>query len=306
MPPILVAGAAGRIGGIGRILVGILRLRGVEVRAFVRTDDARAAALRALGAEIFVGDLSRAEDLLRALDGVRRLYFGTSISSAYLETTATAAVIARHLGGLELFLNISQMTVSGMSATHLTDSPQHRQQWLAEQILDWSGLPVVHLRPTVLLENPFFLDWAAQSIARDGTLGLPFGGGRTSPVAARDVAEVAAAVLLDRAPRRHVYDLTGPKSEDLNAIAAEYASALGKPVRYVDVPLDAWLSDLQARGLPAHLQHHLATMAHLHAADVYNRSSDEIQQILGRPATSVREFVTEHADVFRAAALPSR
>src|SRR5215467_14047290 len=116
MPPILVTGAAGHIGGVGRAVVEILRQRGLPVRAFVRKDDERAAALRAIGAEVFVGDLARAEDLLRALDGVHRLYFGFSINSAYLEVTTTAAVMARHLGGLELFVNISQMTVSQMSA----------------------------------------------------------------------------------------------------------------------------------------------------------------------------------------------
>jgi uncharacterized protein YbjT (DUF2867 family) len=56
---------------------------------------------------------------------------------------------------------MSQLTVSQMSLTEMTDSPQHRQHWLAEQALNWSGLPVVHVRPTVFLQNPLFLDWAA-------------------------------------------------------------------------------------------------------------------------------------------------
>ena len=67
------------------------------------------------------------------------------------------------------------MTVSQMSATRMTDSPQHRQDWLGEQVLNWSGLPVVHLRPTVFLENPLFLDFAAESIAEDSSIRLPFG-----------------------------------------------------------------------------------------------------------------------------------
>ena len=52
---------------------------------------------------------------------------------------------------------MSQMTVSQMSLTETTDSPQHRQHWLAEQALNWSGLPVVHVRPTVFLQHFFFL-----------------------------------------------------------------------------------------------------------------------------------------------------
>src|SRR5262245_6686296 len=101
MSTILVTGAAGRTGGVGRTVVEILRRRGLAVRAFVRVDDARAAALRAIGAEVVVGDLTRAEDVLRALDGVSRLYFALSVSSAYLEATTTTAVMARHVGTVE-------------------------------------------------------------------------------------------------------------------------------------------------------------------------------------------------------------
>src|SRR5262245_35699943 len=49
----------------------------------------------------------------------------------------------------------------------------------------WSGLPVVHVRATVFLQNRFFLAWAAASMARDGLIRLPFGTGHTSPVDVR-------------------------------------------------------------------------------------------------------------------------
>src|SRR5262249_56647073 len=171
--PILVTGAAGRVGGVGRMIVEMLRQRDQPVRALGRREDDRADALRALGAEVVVGDLTHGEVVARALAGCRRMYFGMSVSASYLEATASAAAAARELGALEVFVNISQMTVSQMSLTNMTDSPQHRQQWLGEQVLNWSGLPVVHVRPTVFLQNPFFLDWAAESIAPDPTIPLP-------------------------------------------------------------------------------------------------------------------------------------
>ena len=65
--PILVTGAAGRVGGVGRTVVETLRRRGLPVRALVRREDERADALRALGAEVVVGDLTRAEDVAHAL-----------------------------------------------------------------------------------------------------------------------------------------------------------------------------------------------------------------------------------------------
>lgn len=300
--PILVTGAAGQVGGVGRAVVESLRRRGLPVRALVRREDERADALRAVGAEVVVGDLTRAADVARALEGSRRMYFGMSVSAPYLEATVTAAAVAREYGQLEVLVNISQMTVSQMNLTETTDSPQQRQHWLGEQVLNWSGLPVVHVRATAFLQHFFFLAWAAESIARDGTIRLPFGAGRTSPVDARNVAEVISTVLAS--PKPHigkVYELTGPRSQDMHAAAVEYSEALGRPVTYVDVPFEQWRDqELRTRNLPEYVVHHFETMARLHAANRYDRLTDDVAKIAGRPATSVRDFVAGHAELFRA------
>jgi NAD(P)H dehydrogenase (quinone) len=300
MDPILVTGAAGRVGAVGRTVVELLRQRDIPVRALVHREDERAAGLRATGAEVVVADLTVPADVARAMEGCRRIFFGMSVSAMYLEATVIAAAVARERGELEAFVNISQMTVSQMSLTKMTDSPQHRQHWLAEQVLNWSGLPVVHVRPTVFLENPLFLHLAAHSIAKDDTIRLPFGTGRTSPVAAQDVAEVIAAILAN--PRDHlgrVYELTGPKSQDMRAVAAEYSIALGRQITYVDVPLEDWRdSALRKLMLPEHVFHHILTMARLHADNRYDRITHDVETITGKPATTVREFVAKHADLF--------
>ncbi len=298
--PILVAGAAGRVGGVGGAVVEALRRRDLPVRALVRREDERAAALRATGAEVVVGDLTRAGDVLRALAGCKRMYFGMSVSASYLEATVTTAAAARERGDLEVFVNISQLTVSQMTLTKMTDSPQQRQHWLAEQALNWSGLPIVHVRPTIFLQNFFFLDWAAESIRRDGTIRLPFGTGRTSPIDTRDVAEVITAILANPAPHvGKIYELTGPRSQDARGLAAEYSEALGRPVAYVDVPFEQWRDqDLRPRGLPEHVHGHFLTMAKLHAGNRYDRLTHDVEAILGRPATSARDFVTRHAASF--------
>ena len=300
--PILVTGAAGSNGGVGRTVVELLRQRGLPVRALVRRDDARVEALRTIGAEVVVGDLTQAGDVVRALAGCRRLYFGLSVSPPYLEATVIAAAVARAQGDLEVFVNISQMTVSQMSLTAMTDSAQQRQLWLSEQVLNWSSLPVVEVRPTVFLQNFFFLNAAAESIARDGTLRLPFGAGRTSPVDTGDVAAVIATILAQPTPHvGKVYELTGPRSEDGDAIAAEYADALGRPVSYVAVPLEQWRDqEPYLRRLPDYVLAHTLTMARLHTEGRYDRLTHDIETVTGRPATSIREFVAQHAALFEA------
>src|SRR5262245_7611693 len=164
--PILVTGAAGQVGGIGGRIVELLRAVDVPVRALVRRDDERAARLRRLGAEVVIADLTQPDQVVPALDGCRRAYFGMGVSPSYLEATLVVAATARETGGFELLVNMSQMTVSQMDLRHMTESLQQRLHWLCEQALNWSGLPVVHLRPTVFQQNFLFWSWAAESIEK--------------------------------------------------------------------------------------------------------------------------------------------
>ena len=63
---ILVTGAAGQVGGVGRTVTGLLLDRGLPVRAMVRSEDNRAAALQAAGAEVVSGDLGAEEVVANA------------------------------------------------------------------------------------------------------------------------------------------------------------------------------------------------------------------------------------------------
>jgi uncharacterized protein YbjT (DUF2867 family) len=292
---ILVTGAAGKV---GRTLTELLLERGLRVRAMVRRDDDRTAALRAAGAEVVIGDLLEPADVYRVVQGVRRVYFGMSVSAGYLEATVTMAAIAREVGVAAL-VNMSQMTVSEMSIHKTTPSPQQRQHWLSEQALAWSSLPVVTIRPTVFLEG-FFAPLTGPSVRDRSRIELPFGRGKTNPVASADVARVVATVLADPEPHLgRIYELTGPRSQDMYGVAQEYSDALSREVTYVDIPPEDWERGLKKLGLPDHLTRHLVTMAELNRAGRYDRLADGVQQVTGRPPMSVREFVTLHADEFR-------
>jgi uncharacterized protein YbjT (DUF2867 family) len=157
----------------------------------------------------------------------------------------TAAVAKDH--DVKAFVNMSQMTLAQMSITETTTSPQHKLHWLAEQAPNWSGLPVVHVRPTVLLEG-FFLILTPESVREANQIRLPFGEGKTSPVAVEDVARVIAALLAN--PQPHLgktYHLTGPQSENMHFFAQEYSKALGRTITYQDIPVEPWRDSLLAR-----------------------------------------------------------
>jgi uncharacterized protein YbjT (DUF2867 family) len=299
--PILVTGAAGRVGGVGRTVAELLLKRGKAVRAMVRSEDERAQALRRMGAEVVTGDLLDLDSMHRAIAGCETMYFGMSVSDTYLAATVNAAAVAKY-HGVKAFVNMSQMTLAQMSITETTPSPQHKLHWLAEQALNWSGLPVVHVRPTVLLEG-FFLIFTQDSVRESNQIRLPFGAGKTSPVAVEDVALVMAALLANPQPHiGKIYHLTGPQSENMHFYAQEYSKALGRTITYQDIPVGPWRDGLLQRDLPAHLVNHLATMAELHRAGRYDRMSDDVRMLTGKGPLSVRDFVRRNAAEFTASA----
>ena len=293
---VLVTGAAGQLGAVGRTVTGLLLDRGLPVRAMVRRDDERAAALRTAGAEVVVGDLLEPADVYRAVSGCRRVYFGMSVSAAYLEAAVIMAAVVKEVG-VNALVNMSQMTVSQMSIQNTTPSHQQRQHWLSEQALAWSGLPVVTIRPTMFLES--FLQLAAPSVRNRDRIELPFGRGKTSPVAAADVAQVVAAVLADPVPHLGlIYELTGPQSQDMDGVAREFSDALNREVTYSDISPEEWEQKLKRQGMPEHLTGHLLAMGELHRAGRYDRQADGVQRLTGRPAMSVREFVSLYTAEF--------
>src|SRR5258706_4335741 len=191
--PILVTGAAGRVGAVGRTVTELLLKQGKAVRAMVRNEDERAQALRDMGAEVVVGNLLDLDSMHRVIAGCETMYFAMSVSDAYLAATVNTAAVAKH-HGVKAFINMSQMTVSQMSITETTPSPQHKLHWLAEQALNWSGLPVVHVRPTVFFEG-FFLTLTPESVRGSDHIRLPVGAGQAAPAAAGYTGRAIAALL---------------------------------------------------------------------------------------------------------------
>ncbi|EKT76824.1 MULTISPECIES: NAD(P)H-binding protein [Rhodococcus] len=304
--PILITGAAGEVGGVSRTMVEMMLEQGYPVRAFVRRDDERAHSLRQAGADIFVGDLLNVADVTAALKGCRRIYFSMSLSPYYTDAVTLMAAAARAQGDIEVFVNISEfeqgfMTFEKMTVPSeerrswlgglVTDwSPQHRAHWIAEQVLDWSGVPTVNVRATIFVENPI-LTWLTLGPLSNGELRLPFGLQRIAPVAGYDVAEVCVRILVD--PAAHVsksYELTGPELKDMHGFAEDYAAVLRRQISYIPEEVDAWNETFVASALTEypHVAEHLKTLTKLIAGGRYDVVTDQLETLLGRRPKTVR------------------
>ncbi|MFI9408602.1 NmrA family NAD(P)-binding protein [Nocardia gamkensis] len=329
--PILITGAGGQIGGVGRVMVDMLLEQGYPVRAFVRRDDERAQSLREAGAEVFVGDLLKLADVAAALKGVKRIYFSMTPQPYYADALTLMAAAARAQGDIEVFVNMSDYEQSYMTLEKMTTpdeerrswlgglvtdwSPQQRAHWICEQVLDWSGIPTVNVRATLFIENPI-LTWMPLGPLSNGELRLPFGNQRLAPIAIHDVAEVCVKMLIDPAP--HIsksYALTGPELKDMYGFAEDYAAALGRQVTYIPEEVEAWNEAFidetflqESLGDPAvarHVAAHMRILTRLIAGGRYDVVTDQLETLLGRPPRTMRWALQNNARLRELAVAPS-
>lgn len=288
----LVVSAGGRHGATGNYAARQLLAKGLAVRAFVRRADERADALAALGAEIAVGDLRNFNDVRAALDGVERAYFTYPLAEGLLEATTIFAA-AGEQAGLQAIVNMSQITAR---PDHL--SPAARQHWLAERVLDWSGIGVTHLRPPFFLENLITL--AGPTIRAEGKIFVPYGQGRHAPVGGEDLARIAVGILTDPRPHRgKTYVPTGAVSLSMADMATAFAGVLGRSVEYVDIPVERWRAILSSLdGMSPYLIEHLSRVAVSHQEGEFDAVTNVVETIGGSQPKSLEAFIRENATVF--------
>lgn len=283
---VLITGATG---DTGRAAVRESIALGLKVRALVRSIDARSDALAALGAQIVVGDLQDLNSLSAAMQGVDAAYFVYPVAPGLIAATVNFAQAAKE-NGVKAVVNLSQR-----SANRHSTSDSCRDTFLNEEVFNWSGLPVVHLRPT------YFLEWLLYPwqlpFLKQGVLRMPVGRGRHSPIAADDQGRTIAAILAN--PEAHVgktINLSGPKEMDHEQMAAELSVALGRKIVFQDLPIDEYCASIEAMGVPAYVVQHLrGAMADYHVGRM-SGADNNIEAITGKRSMTVGEFALAHID----------
>jgi uncharacterized protein YbjT (DUF2867 family) len=187
MKKVLITGATGATGG--NAIKKLLELK-VPVRALVHKVDERSEKLSSQGVEIVRGDLSDFEAVSAALQGITAAYFVFPIQvPGILEATAFFAQAALEQG-VGAIVNMSQISARRIAKSHAAQN-----HWIAERLLDRSGIPVTHLRPT------FFAEWLmylSESIRERNMFPLPFGENTPSDVELARFAAPGGLGELDR------------------------------------------------------------------------------------------------------------
>jgi NAD(P)H dehydrogenase (quinone) len=284
-PRILVTTANGRT---GRAAVETLLARGFPIRALVTRDDARAARLRAAGAEVFIGSFYHWDDLLRAMQDVQRAYHCPPFDARHLHSSTLVALAAEQAGVEVVAL------MSGWNPHPTHPSVMQREHWLANNLYRRLAVDVIHINPG-MFAFPYLL--GLPMIVHFGWLALPFGDGKNAPPSNEDIGAVAAHALMTPAPHiGRCLRPTGPELLSPADVAEILGDVLGRPVRYRPVSTRMFIKAARAQGFPtfqiAQVRHYADELRRGVYADV----TDDVRAVTGRPAEPFRETARRYLD----------
>lgn len=283
---ILITGATGRTGGQA---ARDLAARGVPVRALVR-DAAKAAPLAVAGVELAVGDAGDAASVRAALRGVSKVAVILPNGERQLEFEKQVVDLAAEARVVHI------VKISSMESLPTAHNPTHRMHWDSEQHIRATGIPWTMVRPSFYMQN-FLAN--AYTIKTEGRFHYPFGDtGAATFSDSRDAGAFAAHCLATPGHERRSYDVTSPDKLTFHEVAATFSRELGRKVEYVPQDPTAYKAHLgKFLASPWHLDAVCDIFAEIAAGYVVD-PTDTFQRVMGRPATTLAQFIREHRAVF--------
>lgn len=281
MPPVYAV--TGATGHLGRAAIAELLARGVpaeDIVAIVR-DPAKASELAGSGVAVREGDYDRPETLPAALAGVQRLLLVSGSEVGRRVAQHRAVIDAAKAAGVD---RIAYTSVLNADTNTAPVTPEHKA---TENVLAASGVPFTLLRNGWYVEN--YTSQLGQYLARGQILGAA-GKGRVSAATRADYAAAAVSALTSDSPSA-VYELGGGAPFSYDELASTISEVTGTPVSYQDVSADDFAAVLRSSGLEPGVARFVAGLDEAVAQGHLETRSDDLERLLGRPATPLADAV---------------
>ena len=225
-----------------------------------------------------------------AFDGIGAAYFCYPLWPCAIEAAtlfAQAAIEAE----VSAIVNISQICARRESKSHAAFN-----HWIEERLLDRTGIPTTHFRPTFFAEWFIYPGHLAQ--INNGHVRFPFRVGTHAPIAGEDQARMIAAIL--ESPEAHAgktYDLCGPEEHSHQEWIARLSNILGREVRYEVTSDDetreifaGWYGDFPAQ--------HVVAVAKDYNSGLFSGTDEVIEKVTGKKPMSFDEFIGQRLSLF--------
>lgn len=271
MSRILVVGAHGTVGSS---LVTALRLRGQQV--------VRGTHRPASGPEEAHLDLVSGHGVAAALAGVDAAFLLSPPGHADQHALLGGFIDAAQAAGLGKLVLMSAMGADADPAAPL---------FRAEQQLQASGLAWNVIRPNWFMQN--FNTFWLHGIREQGRILLPTGSARGSFIDARDIADVAAELLVSDRQVGRAFDLTGPEALDHDQVAALLSRETGRDIRYTEITPEQMLAGLLAAGVPPDYAAFLNLILGYFKQGYAERITDAVTAITGQPPRRFADYARD-------------
>ncbi|MBL8201048.1 MAG: SDR family oxidoreductase [Chromatiales bacterium] len=284
---LLLTGVTGKTGGAS---AQALLKKGIKFRAIVRNAE-KAAALKAAGVELVIGDVTDRAVLEKALTGVDKALMVCPNGEKQLDIEKQFVDVAKAKGVKHV------VKMSSMEAVADAKAPIPRIHYASEQYLKQSGLAWTMIKPNFFMQN---LLGSGGTIKEQGKFFLPLSQGTTVMIDTRDIGACVAAVMTSPGHEGQAYELTGPEELSFADAAERFTKVLGRKIEYVHVPMPAYRQTL-ARFLTN--EWHLNAVCELfqEIADGQDlHITDSVQKLTGKAPTSLEQFIRDHQAVFAA------
>jgi uncharacterized protein YbjT (DUF2867 family) len=289
-------------GKIGREFVTLMArdARAPRVRVTSRDPSSRGAALlRALDperVEPVVFDVERPETMRAALDGVTKLFVIAPFIPDMRAWHAKVAEAAKAAGSVEFAVKVSVTGARGPTS----DPPPGGiplAHWQGEQALLEAGLRATMIRPTIFMQH--FGMSPGLFVAGAERFFLPTGEARVAWLDCRDIAAMAAALVLadpaTRAPYEgNAYELTGPRAHTARELGEILSLVAGRTVAHVD-GAEAFSARCKELGVPDSVKGIYAEAAGGWFGKVEH---DAFTSLQGRSPTPFAKFALDNAAFF--------
>jgi uncharacterized protein YbjT (DUF2867 family) len=286
---ILVTGANGLAGSA---VIREFARRHSPVRALVRSRAKAQALLTLPTVELVEGDMLRPQTLADALSEVDRVLLISSPDQQMVETQS-AFIDAAKTGGVRLIVKFSGLKASLASPFLFNRMHAEIEGYLERSRVTWTHLRPSQFMPEYLREGP--------TIVAESAFFLPLEDAKLAPVDLEDIAKAAFALLHTSGHEGKRYEMTGPEALSMTEIAEQISLAIGKTVRYVNIPPAERKRALLAAGVPLYVADALDVQASERRKGATGEAVVHLEThvALGIRPTTFAEFAHRNADVLR-------
>jgi NAD(P)H dehydrogenase (quinone) len=295
---IIISGASG---GLAGETIDALLARGVPLDKLIlvtRTPE-KLSSFAERGATVRAGDFNKPDALPAAFAGGRQLLLISTNGGGDRVAQHTAAINAARKAGIRHIVYTSYTNPTEDNPSAVT-----RDHRLTEEALTKSGVPYTILRNQLYADG--LVARGAQAVAA-GEIVTNSGTGKWAPVARKDCAAAAAAVLAMPGHEGKTYDITGPDLISDRDFAKMLTEVTGKPVRVVNVDDATYIASAIKSGVPEAYAKIGASFGTATRESYLNIKSEALQILLGHKPQSVRELlVANKAQLLAPASSASR